>query len=204
VLPPVPGWARSEAPVTDADADSGAAFQAGAALAMLDCRVRAGVPFAGAWRRRLALKAAAASARIARRGEDEAMLRDAFLLRHGGDDPGPAGRMLVAWRGLDRSAPVAGRAETHKAMNALIQGSAARHTKLWMRACWREGIVPLLQMHDALDCSVASPELAERVAQLGREAVTLEVPLQVDLKFGRSWGDAKHTWEDAAAGDRAH
>ena len=42
------------------------------------------------------------------------------------------------------------RAETHKAMNALIQGSAARHTKLWMRACWREGIVPLLQMHDAL------------------------------------------------------
>src|SRR5262249_22961639 len=63
-------------------------------------------------------------------------------------------------------------------------------------ACWREGIVPLLQMHDALDCSVASPELAERVAQLGREAVTLEVPMQVDLKFGRSWGDAKHSWEE--------
>ena len=33
----------------------------------------------------------------------------------------------------------------------MIQGSAARHTKLWMRACWREGIVPMLQMHDALD-----------------------------------------------------
>ena len=81
-------------------------------------------------------------------------------------------------------------------MNALIQGSAARHTKLWMRSCWREGIVPLLQMHDALECSVASPELAERVAQLGREAVTLEVPVQVDLKFGRSWGDAKHKWEE--------
>ena len=95
------------------------------------------------------------------------------------------------------------RAETHKAMNALIQGSAARHTKLWMRACWREGIVPLLQMHDALDCSVASPELAERVAQLGREAVTLEVPMQVDLKFGRSWGDAKHTLGRAQR-NRAH
>jgi hypothetical protein len=65
------------------------------------------VPFAGVWRRRLALKAAAASARIARRGEDEATLRDVFFLRHGGDDPGPAGRMLVAWRGLDRSAPLA-------------------------------------------------------------------------------------------------
>ena len=59
------------------------------------------------------------------------------------------------------------RAETYKAMNALIQGSAAQHTKLWMRACWREGIVPLLQMHDELDCSVSSREQAELVAQLG-------------------------------------
>jgi hypothetical protein len=106
--PPLPGWARIEAAGTDTDteADSKAAFQAGAALAMLDGRVRSDAPFAGVWRRRLALKAAAASARIARRGEDEAMLRDVFFLRHGGDDPGPAGRMLVAWRGLDRSAPL--------------------------------------------------------------------------------------------------
>jgi Protein of unknown function (DUF1403) len=104
--------------VTDADADSGAdsvaAFQAGAALAMLDLRMRADVPFAGAWRR-LALKAAVASVRITRRGEDEAMLRDALLLRHGGDDPGPAGRLLVAWRGLDRSAPLADDSVLHVA-----------------------------------------------------------------------------------------
>jgi RecA-family ATPase/DNA polymerase I-like protein with 3'-5' exonuclease and polymerase domains len=86
------------------------------------------------------------------------------------------------------------RVETHKAMNALIQGSAARHTKLWMRECWREGIVPLLQMHDCLDCSVALPEQAEQVAQLGREAVALGVPMQVDVKYGRNWGDAEHTW----------
>ena len=88
------------------------------------------------------------------------------------------------------------RADTHKAMNALIQGSAARHTKLWMRACWREGIVPLLQMHDALDCSVSSPAQAELVAQLGCDAVSLEVPMRVDLKFGCNWGDAKHRWEE--------
>ena len=88
------------------------------------------------------------------------------------------------------------RADTHTAMNALIQGSAARHTKLWMRACWREGIVPLLQMHDCLDCSVSSREQAELVARLGCEAVQLEVPMRVDLKFGRSWGDAKHTWDE--------
>jgi hypothetical protein len=70
-LPPLPGWARLEAstsaqpPVTDSN-DAG--FRAGAALAMLDCRVRdvREVPFDGVWRRRLALKAAAASARLIR------------------------------------------------------------------------------------------------------------------------------------------
>jgi DNA polymerase I-like protein with 3'-5' exonuclease and polymerase domains len=88
------------------------------------------------------------------------------------------------------------RADTHKAMNALIQGSAARHTKLWMRAVWREGIIPLLQMHDCLDCSVSSRAQAELVARLGCEAVQLDVPMRVDLKYGRSWGDAKHTWAE--------
>jgi DNA polymerase-1 len=88
------------------------------------------------------------------------------------------------------------RADTYTALNALIQGSAARQTKLWMRAVWREGIVPLLQMHDALECSVGSREQAELVARLGEEAVQLAVPMRVDVKVGRSWGDAKHTWEE--------
>ena len=88
------------------------------------------------------------------------------------------------------------RADTHTALNALIQGSAARHTKLWMRAVWREGIVPLLQMHDALDCSVNSREQAELVARLGAEAVQLAVPMRVDLKYGHNWGDAEHTWAE--------
>jgi RecA-family ATPase/DNA polymerase I-like protein with 3'-5' exonuclease and polymerase domains len=96
------------------------------------------------------------------------------------------------------------RIDCHKAMNALIQGSAARHTKMWMRAVWREGIVPLLQMHDCLDLSVATPEIAERVAQLGREAVSLEVPIQVDLKFGKNWGDAVHTWTELVNGVAVH
>jgi hypothetical protein len=65
-----------------------------------------------------------------------------------------------------------------------------------MRACWREGIVPLLQLHDALECSVATREQAELVARLGCETVTLEVPMKVDLAYGRNWGDAKHTWQD--------
>jgi AAA domain/DNA polymerase family A len=88
------------------------------------------------------------------------------------------------------------RVDIHTALNALIQGSAARHTKLWMRACWREGIVPLLQMHDALDCSVTTREQGELIARLGCEVVALEVPMRVDLKFGKSWGDATHGWDE--------
>ena len=65
-----------------------------------------------------------------------------------------------------------------------------------MLACWREGIVPLLQMHDCLDCSVSTREQAELVARLGEEAVKLDVPMKVDLKYGRNWGDAKHSWEE--------
>jgi DNA polymerase I-like protein with 3'-5' exonuclease and polymerase domains len=88
------------------------------------------------------------------------------------------------------------RSQTRKAFNALIQGGAARHTKLWMRAVYREGVVPLLQLHDELDSSVKSRAEGEMIQRLGCEAVRLEVPVQVEVKYGRSWGDAKHEWED--------
>ena len=65
-----------------------------------------------------------------------------------------------------------------------------------MRACYREGIVPLLQMHDCLDCSVTSRAQGELIARLGCEAVQLDVPMKVDLKFGNSWGDATHEWDE--------
>lgn len=93
------------------------------------------------------------------------------------------------------------RANIYTALNALVQGSAARHTKLWMRAVWREGVTPLLQMHDCLDCSVKTHEQGEMVARLGCEVVACEVPMRVDLKFGKSWGDASHSW-DALHGEQ--
>ena len=50
-------------------------------------------------------------------------------------------------------------------------------------------------MHDGLELSVTTREQGELVAKLGCEAVQLEVPMRVDLKFGKSWGDAKHKWD---------
>jgi hypothetical protein len=94
--PPIPPrWA---APRHDAASTAEAAFLAGAALNALDQIVRAAPPWAGAWRRRLALNGAAAAVRRLGLKEDEAELRDAWHLRAAGADPGPAGRVYGAWR----------------------------------------------------------------------------------------------------------
>lgn len=82
------------------------------------------------------------------------------------------------------------RAYIHKALNRLIQGSAARQTKMWMRACWQEGLVPLLQMHDELCFSVTSSEQVQRICELGREVIQLSVPMKVDAKCGNTWANA--------------
>src|SRR4029077_5677501 len=84
----------------------------------------------------------------------------------------------------------------YTALNAQIQGDAARHTKLWMRAVYREGVVPLLQMHDALECSVETREQAELIQRLGEEAVSLHVPMVIDMEFGTRGGAATHSWEE--------
>jgi DNA polymerase I-like protein with 3'-5' exonuclease and polymerase domains len=113
---------------------------------------------------------------------------------------GPCEREEAVRRTHDSGHPWYGqklwRAETYKAPNVLIQSAAAIQTKLWMRECWRAGIVPLLQMHDCLGLSVTSPETAEMVARLGEETIKLEVPMKVDVNYGRNWGDAKHTWTE--------
>ncbi|MFG1260444.1 DUF1403 family protein [Xanthobacter flavus] len=101
-VPAVPGWAVPRGAVAD---PAEAAFLAGAALNALDNLVRANPSWAGAWRARLALICAAAAARQAGRAEDESMLRDAWYLRPADGDPGPAGRMLAAWRRLAECSP---------------------------------------------------------------------------------------------------
>lgn len=97
------------------------------------------------------------------------------------------------------------RAMVHKAMNSLIQGSAARMTKLSMRGVYQEGLVPMLQMHDELDFSFSEKWQAERAEEIMRTSVELVVPVVVDAEFGPDWGAAEAdkdtgwgaTWEDA-------
>jgi Protein of unknown function (DUF1403) len=94
-LRPLPAWARlKDSSLLDLDAG----VCAGAGLATLDAILRAEPTFGGAWRSRLALTAAAASVRLVGRREEASDVRDAWFLRRPGDDPGPAGGHLYAWR----------------------------------------------------------------------------------------------------------
>ena len=88
------------------------------------------------------------------------------------------------------------RAFTHKAMNRIIQGGAARQMKKSMLLIWRERIVPLLQMHDELDFSTADERVGETVSEIMRTSVETRVPMLVDGDWGTTWGDASPSKED--------
>lgn len=99
----LPGWLRRSVPDAQSLGSKGLediAIAAGAAIGALDTVVRRQERWAGAWRHRLALGAAAVTTRQAGRVEDEAALRDAVLLTRPGDNVGPAGHMLLVWRRL--------------------------------------------------------------------------------------------------------
>ena len=103
-------------------------------------------------------------------GMHKAMTHDAALLEHG---------------------PGIKRAYTYKALNKLIQGSAADMTKKAMIELYKEGIIPHIQVHDELDISIESSEHANKIKEIMEHAVSLEVPNKVDYESGPNWGNIK-------------
>ena len=81
------------------------------------------------------------------------------------------------------------RAFTYKALNKLIQGSAADMTKKAMVDLYKEGIIPHIQVHDELDISVDGN--ADKIKEIMESAVELEVPNKVDYESGPNWGTIK-------------
>ena len=134
-VPKVPVWARPRGLVLH---DADAAYAAGAALNSLDNLVRQDFSWAGAWRQRLALQSAAAAVSLSGRREDESALRDTHFLRSAGDDPGPSGHMLMAWRRL-----------------------ASRNT-----ACDAENVRPVAEQHFALQWDGALAEVVANAEDL--------------------------------------
>ena len=155
--PPLPAWARA---VNPPETEAEAAFLVGAALARLDAIIRQNLPWAGVWRQRLALSAAAANVRRAGRTEDEFALRDAFHLNRPGGDPGPAGRVLLASRELGRRPT----RQWRSSLAAAVEVLRVRHD---------EALEEALEAAEACAASARpAPFAAARVFELTRRALT--------------------------------
>jgi DNA polymerase I-like protein with 3'-5' exonuclease and polymerase domains len=84
------------------------------------------------------------------------------------------------------------RAFTYKALNRLIQGSAADQTKQAMIDCYKAGFKPVLQIHDELCFSINEESDIKTIKEIMENAIEdLKVPSKVDIALGRSWGEAK-------------
>ena len=92
---------------------------------------------------------------------------------------------------LSEHGPGIRRAYTYKALNKLIQGSAADMTKKAMINLHKEGIIPHIQIHDELDISIHDQNQANKIKKIMEDVVTLEVPNKVDYECGPNWGNIK-------------
>ena len=81
------------------------------------------------------------------------------------------------------------RSKTYKALNRLIQGSAADQTKLAVVECAKEGYVPKLQIHDELCFDVETEEDEKNIKNIMENCMELKVPSVVDVAIGKNWGE---------------
>ena len=88
------------------------------------------------------------------------------------------------------------RAFTYKALNKLIQGSAADMTKQAMIDLRKEGLLPMIQLHDELNISFETKQQADRIKEIMEQAVPLKIPNKVDFEDGECWGDITNNEEE--------
>jgi len=132
---------------------------------------------------------------VMRRAEDSGKVRTLLgrLCRFHLWEPNQFGihKALTHEEALREHGPGIKRAYTYKALNKLIQGSAADMTKKAMIELYKEGIIPHIQVHDELDISVKDKQQAEHIKNIMEDAVSLEVPNKVDYESGPNWGTIK-------------
>ena len=88
------------------------------------------------------------------------------------------------------------RAFTYKALNKLIQGSAADMTKKAMVDLRKEGLLPMIQLHDELNISFETRQQANKIKEIMEQAVPLKIPNKVDFEDGECWGDIVNNEEE--------
>jgi len=92
------------------------------------------------------------------------------------------------------------RAGTHKALNSVLQGSAADAMKKAMVDIWEAGVcdvlgAPLLTVHDELCWSIPggreAREAHDEAVRIMKTCIDISVPLMVDVERGTNWGNIK-------------
>ena len=81
------------------------------------------------------------------------------------------------------------RAFTYKALNRVVQGSAADQNKLAMAECYEQGLVPLLTVHDELCFNIETDEQSAKIKEIMETGLKLKVPSKVDQAMGDNWGE---------------
>ncbi len=81
------------------------------------------------------------------------------------------------------------RAFTYKALNKLIQGSAADQTKKAMLDCYNEGYTPMLTVHDELCFNIESEEQTARIKEIMETGIKLSIPSKIDVDIQDNWGE---------------
>lgn len=86
---------------------------------------------------------------------------------------------------------------TYKALNAIIQGSAADIMKKSMVDSWNSGVydvlIPLITVHDEIDVSIPDSQIGmdafKELNEIMKKTIKLKVPLGTEKEIGKSWGD---------------
>mgnify|MGYP003663052273 CR=1 FL=1 len=80
----------------------------------------------------------------------------------------------------------------YKALNRLIQASAADQTKQAMKDCMDHGHWPLLTVHDELCFSIEGGEQAKEIKSLMENCSPgMKIPSKIEVGLGENWGSAK-------------
>jgi DNA polymerase I-like protein with 3'-5' exonuclease and polymerase domains len=78
----------------------------------------------------------------------------------------------------------------NKALNRLIQGSAADMTKIALRDMYKAGILPHGTVHDEIDISASDPKIVAQAKEIMETCMPLNIPIRIDVSSGYTWGDA--------------
>lgn len=81
------------------------------------------------------------------------------------------------------------RADAHKALNAICQGSAADQTKQAIVNLDAAGLCPQIQVYDELGQTIWNDRDAYRIKEIMEHAIEFEVPHVADPAVGDNWAD---------------